>query len=307
MLKPMLAPNDVIDLEYLRGIDFYPCFASEKMDGVRFLSFKDKTLSRNGKPFPNVRLNELFQDFRSSLRGTRYEDCVLEGEIWSETRHDSRSLSSSFVRSKKKDEGDLTFVIFDGMPLSEYSKDKPKRSYADRYSYLSMLPVPDDLLFTIVEQKIIYDEEELSVFMNSVLQQGGEGLIVRDPSKPYKHGRCTLGERNLFKFKPVLVGHGIITDFGPLRTMKKNRARTMDAFGQPERLHKKDDYEEQDTLGYLKVSYEGDSFKIGSGFTDAQRRNLWSDKENLRGKTVIFKYYKGYLRRPDCPIFLGVR
>jgi len=56
--KPMLAPNEKIDISTLK----YPLLASYKLDGIRCI-FKDGQMySRALKQFPNIKLRERFAE-----------------------------------------------------------------------------------------------------------------------------------------------------------------------------------------------------------------------------------------------------
>lgn len=44
------------------------------------------------------------------------------------------------------------------------------------------------------------------------------------------------------------------------------------------------------TLGALVVNYEGNEVRVGTGFTQEQRDELWNDRELLTGTLVEVKY-----------------
>jgi len=74
--KPMLAPNDKVDLNKIK----YPIFASYKLDGIRCLFIKGEMLSRSLKPIQNKQLKEKFQPL---IDYSKEHDCILDGEIYS--------------------------------------------------------------------------------------------------------------------------------------------------------------------------------------------------------------------------------
>jgi DNA ligase-1 len=61
-------------------------------------------------------------------------------------------------------------------------------------------------------------------------------------------------------------------------------------------------------LGALIVEWEGKLFNIGTGFTDAERIDIWNRKEQYHGKQAKFKYLPvGVKDLPRHPVFLGWR
>jgi len=49
-------------------------------------------------------------------------------------------------------------------------------------------------------------------------------------------------------------------------------------------------------------------FKVGSGFTDEQRNEVWVNASKYIGATITFKYFPhGVKDKPRSPIFKGFR
>jgi DNA ligase-1 len=52
----------------------------------------------------------------------------------------------------------------------------------------------------------------------------------------------------------------------------------------------------------------GVDFHIGTGFNDAQRKEIWESRGGWLGKIVKYKSFKvGVKEKPRHPVFLGVR
>jgi len=63
-----------------------------------------------------------------------------------------------------------------------------------------------------------------------------------------------------------------------------------------------------DELGALVVKWHDKIFNIGTGFTSAERHNIWSEGTRNFGRTVKFKYLAvGMKDLPRHPVFLGWR
>jgi DNA ligase-1 len=88
-----------------------------------------------------------------------------------------------------------------------------------------------------------------------------------------------------------------------------NEAKT-DAFGKVERSTAKGGMVPKGVLGTLIVRdvKTGVEFKIGTGFDDSIRANLWKERSSLPGKLVKYKYQpSGVKEAPRFPTFIGLR
>src|SRR5690606_36823757 len=64
----------------------------------------------------------------------------------------------------------------------------------------------------------------------------------------------------------------------------------VDERGYSKRSSKKEGLIPSDTLGALVVSWNGLEFKIGTGFTEEQRKDIWGNREQYLNKVITFKY-----------------
>jgi len=121
----------------------------------------------------------------------------------------------------------------------------------------------------------VYDE---------LMDKDYEGIIVRHIDNVYQHKRSTL----LMKFKPKQEDIYEIIGFN----------EEIDKNGYP-----------KGTLGSLVCrSQEGESFAVGSGFRQDDRRSLWIAKESLIGRRVKVQYQHTTPGRgvPRFPIFASL-
>ena len=111
-----------------------------------------------------------------------------------------------------------------------------------------------------------------------------EGMIVRHKDAPYERKRSTL----VMKFKPKKEDRYVIV-------------------GSEEELST--DGTPKCALGSLVCkSGDGNTFRVGSGFTRRAREDLWSNRESLAGRTVIVQYQHltSGKKVPRFPIFMEV-
>ncbi len=163
----------------------------------------------------------------------------LEGELWIERGQFDRV--SGIVRQREPDESwhAVRFMLFD---LPAYPA-----IFRDRYQQLQTLVSQIDRAHVqLVEHGFLTDEAMLQTQLRRVIRAGGEGLMLRRADALYEAGRSAA----LLKLKPwedaeaVVVGH----------------------------LSGKGKYEGM--LGALLVELpDGRRLRLGSGFSDAQRRD----------------------------------
>jgi DNA ligase-1 len=122
----------------------------------------------------------------------------------------------------------------------------------------------------------VRDRVELQRELRRIERLGGEGLIVRDPEALYLAGR----RPEILKVKSFQDNEAVVIEHLPGRGRNAG------------------------LLGALLVELpDGTRFKIGTGFSDAQRR----DPPPL-GATVTFKHHGHYRSGlPKFPVFLRIR
>lgn len=134
---------------------------------------------------------------------------------------------------------------------------------------------------------LIHNMEELEDYEVDLLDKGYEGVMLRDPQSPYKFGRSTAKEGYLLKLKRFADSEAEIIEFVAIEELLP--------IG---------------TLGALIVRdiHSGVEFKVGTGFTAAERQKLWDMRAILKGSLVKYRYFpRGSKEKPRFPSFLGFR
>lgn len=290
MLKrPLLAAKTTDeDLKKLR----WPMLLSPKIDGIRALVVGGKLVSRTMKPIRNIHTQELFG--RPELEGLDGE--LVVGEPWDKDLMQKTSSGVMSVQGKPA----VRFFVFDCWDFngpfiarldvaSEISKDCPNIVW--------------------LYHELIYSYDALLDLEGYCLNLGYEGVMLRDPNGPYKQNRSTLREGILLKVKRFHDAEATIIGYEALN--RNTNAATVDERGYTKRSHSNDGKVADDLLGGLCVRdlTTGVVFSIGSGFTEAQRYDLWENREQLLGKIVKYKCFNvtGVKDKPRFPIFLGFR
>lgn len=285
MIKPMLGASVKIDKLV------YPIYMSPKLDGIRVIVKDGQVLSRSGKLIPNLFIQSLFKDYHG-----------IDGEliVGSPVHPNVFQITTSGVMS------------IEGTPnikLYAFDSWNAEGGIDERYTRLLYITKGS---FTanieIVPQTIINSKEELLKFEEDCLQTGYEGAIIRYPNAKYKNGRSTIKEGALLKLKRFKDSEAIILGMEPL--LRNHNEATKNALGHTERSSHKDNMIADDLLGSLHVQdcTTGVEFSIGSGFTEEQRRDIWSRQAELIGSFVKYKYFEvGVKDKPRFPVFLGFR
>ena len=271
--KPMLAEHAIMD-----SIKF-PMMASTKLDGIRAVVLNGQLLSRSLKPIPNKYVRELFED------DPRYEG--LDGEliVGSPTDPHCFNKTTSGIMSEEG-EPDVHFYVFDQIP--EYCGMKPDTPFLKRYKDLQE-NIADLEHVVLVEQQVVNNLEELSSFEEICLDEGYEGVIIKDLNSPYKYGRSTVREGYMLKIKRYKDSEAKTISYEEL--MANENEAFINELGKTERSNHKENMVPQNTLGSITVEdlKTGVQFNIGTGFDQATRSVLWAMDKDLIGKIVKYK------------------
>lgn len=290
--RPMLAET----VEVFEEIS-YPKIASPKLDGIRCLKVGGKALTRSFLPIPNTFIREFIE--------RTFPDGV-DGEIMINGRTFSEGSSGEIM----SEDGEPDFVLC----LFDYVKDSLDKPYQERLKDLATLAgLPRS---TILPTRIVNNADELRALEDEYIELGYEGIMVRDPSGPYKCNRSTLREGYLLKAKEF--EHFEVRIVGFLEQMKNQNPKKKNELGLTKRSTAKAGMKPAGTLGKFIVTSMadvlnikvGDELRIGSGegLTKKLRQHVWDNKEEYLGKIIRGKYQKkGAKDKPRFVTFNGFR
>jgi DNA ligase-1 len=240
-----------------------------KLDGVRCLTVIDyeaRTViqyTRNGKVLENF--SHITDGLLANidLLGRSY---VIDGEVVSSS---FQTLMKQVHRKDDVKATDARLMAFDILPLSEFKKGKSVLGQKRRSVLLRSFKKAFDLCGNIdIIPQIELDldsyvgELQFKEFNKKAIEDGFEGIMIKMPDAPYECKRST----SWLKQKPFIeVSLSVV---GIEEGTGKNEGR----------------------LGALICEGEDDGRQIhvnvGSGFTDDQRNEFWSDKDNLIGQII---------------------
>lgn len=310
--KPMLALGH--DKLYAKGEDparlpaamRFPVCVQPKLDGIRVTIQGGRALTRTLKPLPNASI-------RAALEKPEYEG--LDGEILvgDPRAEDAYRRTTSFAMAQDKTGEPWVFWVFDKL-------DHPG-TFQERQQALNAV-VPGFLTERILQVHTDFasDPETLSLMESVCVEQGYEGVIVRNPDSRYKNGRGGKSIQQLIKVKRFQDFEAEI--IGVYEEMHNGNVGVTNALGRTERSTAKAGLTGKGTLGGFYVRAlngpcAGVEFKVGTGFDAADRAKLW-DADGPDAATVkvrrdfgtiakIKSFPVGVKEKPRHPVFLGFR
>ena len=241
-----------------------------KLDGVRVLAVckggKVELFSRNGKQFHNF--PHIIEEIESvlAIKPAPY-DCVLDGEVMSK---DFQDLMKQVHRKDGKAATDSVLHLFDFIPLTDFLQggwDKPQTYRSNLVKY--WIIENQDLLKHVTScewEEVDLDTTEGNkrfVELNKTAVDGGyEGVMIKDVDAPYECKRTHAW----LKAKPFIEITLKVVD------VEEGTGRN------------------EGRLGAVIVEGEDDGYNYrlncGSGFTDSQRDEFWTQRADLVGQLI---------------------
>ncbi len=248
-----------------------------KLDGVRVITViqgdtshgkfsKVEMFSRNGKQFHNF--GHIIAEIEAVIKDSPPPyDLVLDGEVMSANFQD---LMKQVHRKDGKQSDDAVLHLFDMCPLSEFQKgmwDKPQsfrsqavKAWVDQHK--DVLKHVQTLDWEDVDLDTQEGQDRFVELNKAAVDGGYEGVMIKDIDAPYECKRT----HSWLKAKPFIEV-----------TLKV--ANVEEGTGRNE-----------GRLGAVILEGEDDgynySLNCGSGFSDAQRDQFWTERDNLIGQLV---------------------
>jgi DNA ligase-1 len=298
--KPMLA----VDCGGLGKVRF-PVIASPKLDGVRCIITAAGAMSRSLKPLPNVWVQEALSHLPVGLDGE-----LIVGPV---TAKDAYRKTVSVVMSDDKSIDGLCYWVFDiqGGPNMDDIGDLD--TFEIRSDHIrAKFKEHTESRIQLVPQVKVATLEQLTDVEHIWVAAGHEGVILRKPGSPYKHGRSTVKEGYLLKLKRFQDGEAEV--IGLTELMHNGNGAITNELGRTARSHKKAGLVGAGVMGTLQVRdvVTGVEFEIGTGFTAEERKTIWAHYEENPNvwswNLVKYKHFPvGAKDKPRHPVFLGWR
>jgi DNA ligase-1 len=289
--KPMLAADlSDVDLSTLR----YPLLVSPKLDGIRCLVIDGVAYSRNMKPIRNKTVQEWAAYWRG--KGT------FDGELIAGSPTDPNCMNNTqSVIMSATGGGDWQFHVFDAYVDGTFDQ-----------RVLWAADIKDDSehgwRVELVPHFLVHNERDLEFYEARVLEDGYEGVMLRDPKGPYKNGRSTLREGYLMKLKRFMDGEAVIIGFE--EAQENQNTLTRDELGRAKRSSHKENLVGKGMVGTILVTDKTwGTMRLSPGkMTHRERVYYWNNVNDLVGKSAHWRAFGyGVKDKPRFPRFYGIR
>lgn len=267
------------DPKYLEKYKDDKWFISRKYDGVRIIAkvnLKNETIkyfSRIGKE--NKLLDFLTKsiDFKTLKKNikTDYTEFILDGEIiYMDKNEENFKKIMEVIKNPERDQSNLRYIIFDFLTVQEFEKAKGKVLLSDRMDKVNKYFGTKNGMFYPIKQ-VLYNSENLNMMNEKVKKYNWEGLMLRR-NIGYEGKRSN----NLLKVKKFEDA-----EFKVIKILE-TEIRVINKITNKEEKIK--------TLGSVVIDFN--DVKVGSGFSEEQRKYYYEHPEELIGKTITVQYFE---------------
>jgi len=289
-LRPGYVPSFKVQLAHKfeeKRLKTFPVAVEAKYDGVRCIALLEKggvkLFSRTGKllkgDFPHLveQLNALAQTAKSVYGD---EAIVLDGEIMDEVSGFSETVAAVHRKTKNTN---VSLFLFDIMPASEFESVTCDLPYHVRRAALKRIIAEtafgDNPSVQLSEEYLCHSVEEIFNINASILDKGGEGVIVKPMNGKYEFKRSFHWMKVKAKNTLDLAITGWEKGTGRIDGM----------------------------LGAFVVDHSGVSVNVGSGLTDYLRGYFKGNEESCIGQMIEVEFHEetpdGSLRHPRFKAF----
>lgn len=292
--KPTLACD--ADLDKIK----FPAIIMTKIDGVRALNVDGELVARSLKPFKNKKLTEKYS--KPIYSG-------FEGELIAGNDPKAELLCNKTTSVVNTIEGDtnVKWYVFDWSHPNHINKPYIQRYYALRDYLLEHRHEIEDV--KLIPYCVVSDTETIVSQFNTWVEEGYEGLILRNPLGHYRQGRCTAKEANYLRMKPSSDKEAIVLEI--VEAMQNNNEVKINELGYSERSSHQENKSGKGMVGSFicKDITSGEIITVGAGkLNHNQRVEIWLTQKDYVGK--ILKYTSmdaGVKRLPRFPRWISWR
>ena len=289
---PGLVPTFEVSLaqkfELKRIKDMETVYVEPKLDGIRCFAIVE-----NGEAQLFARSGKLISNFDSTIGAALGElgDGCYDGELMGE---DFVALMRQAYRKENADIRGTYLTLFDYLSLEEWKSGDATTSTKDRYTELKKRVSALDpwrasgrrepiYINTIGRHEVPANINEIMALHKYFVEAGYEGAMVKTIDAPYRFGRS-------YDVMKVKEFHDVDL---PIIGLEEGTGR------------------HSGKLGAVKINYNGVIVKVGSGFSDEEREQVWADKDDFIGRMIEVRYQEvtpdGSLRFPTFACFRNDR
>ena len=275
------------------GVKYPYSLYSRKLDGLRAYYKDGVAISRTNKLHKTEPLAHITAQLKQFVD---YDAWVYDGEIiylnpdGTEDFTKAISLARSDNRTPECD--NLYYCIFDMIQKEAFENKTPdvatfKDEYTRMKAHLGIVEEKRDWYVTSQPNILLLkqvDETGLEELQQNRIKYNYEGIMIRNADAHYEYKRSNN-----------------------IRKIKEMQDTEVKLLGMEAGTGKF-----ANTLGAMVADYNGYELKIGSGFSDEQRKHYWQHRDEYVGKYVKVKYFEKTVNQQGgeslrFPIFLCFR
>lgn len=298
-MKPMLSGEAIL------GQVSYPKLASFKLNGVRGL-IKEKVYARSLKPIPNEHTQSLLShpgllnlDGELMVKNPKtglYVDVVGQPPC-------IFSMSTSAVMSP---DGvpDVALFVFDTFrsPSDPFSK----RTEEAEQKVRSLQGTGLNGSVFYCPQILIRSDSELVELGKYAVNDGYEGLVLRDPNAKYKFGRSTDLEGSFLRWTPWLYSEARILKLN--QGMSNQNVGVTNELGRTQRSTAQAGKVPRDACGSVDCVDVHSGITFSCGLKDPEDEiYFWKNPSLVLGKVIKYRFKAPTKEKPRFPQMEGFR
>lgn len=272
MIKPHLCCD--ADLSKLK----LPLMGLPKIDGCRGLHITGSMTGRSLKPHGNLHVTAKYSN--KFCEG-------LDGEFtFGDIHGDSLCRDTTSVMSRIQGTPDVQWNIFDYV-----IPETANTPYIERYEIAKCLveDIPVSGL-VMVPYTMLYSVEEVEAMYEWCLNEGYEGLILRDPQGVAKSGRATVKEGAYLRMKAQSDKEAIVLRL--VEALENQNEAKVGLLGRTERSSHKENKVGKGMVGMLvcRDLETGMEIDVGAGkLTHEERTFYWNNPDDMVGQYVKYR------------------
>ena len=286
--SPLLCPNKIVGMDIPLDNLKFPYLVSTKYNGVRGIFFNGNILSRTmrhlqmASPVRNL--------FGGLLEYAKESKLILDGEFHSNT-HNTVGETRSILMGTLPIPTDFMFKIFYAIPYKSWTGWEAKP-----FSVLTDFHITAPYVECVKQELCSIEQFKQKIEIGKRLNI--EGYILLNPNAYYKHGRATLRENIIYKYKYYSDGiDAFIYDILPRKVRIPGTQSETLPTGYAKQVYKQELFVESDIAGTLCVrDRDGKEYKIPFPVgTDFELRAKYlkhfgtGSSYDLKGEWVTFK------------------
>lgn len=238
---------------------------TEKLNGVRATMLNGVLYARSGNPFCGM------EHITNAMRkGGLAAGMVWDGELVLARRRDypdneAFRMAAGIANSNAAFKTELCFMVFDALPTDEFLVGRSIDTYRERRlemeRWFHSAKIDPNIVQIVPVMYEGIDQSMIWKLLDRMVEQDKEGLILNlDAQYMCRRHRGILKVKRFYTMDLRITG------------CEEGNGRL------------------SGTLGALVLDYKGNEVRVGSGFSDAERADLWNRRDALPGILCEVRY-----------------